>query len=106
MAGGCQRRRIKGGHRKIWRRTVCSQDCKSDCYGPRIQAVAHYARPCRARRRCRPHERKRSTPGYKDLPGDKIGRASGRERVGKYVLISVVAGSLKKKKRERKNYKK
>src|SRR3546814_13952343 len=31
----------------------------------------------------------------------KIGRASCRERVCPYVLISVVAGSLKKKKKER-----
>src|SRR3546814_16188819 len=31
------------------------------------------------------------------VPGEKIGRASCRERVCQYVSISVVAGSLKKK---------
>src|SRR3546814_12571426 len=33
--------------------------------------------------------------------GEEIGRASWRERVGKYVSISVVAGSLQKKKTHR-----
>src|SRR3546814_15367521 len=39
-------------------------------------------------------------PGRKEL--GEIGRASGRERVCQYVEISVVAVSLKKKKKKRK----
>src|SRR3546814_17460434 len=34
---------------------------------------------------------------------NEIGRASGRERVGQYVYISVVADSLKKKKKNERN---
>src|SRR3546814_20336343 len=93
-----------------WSSDVCSSDlgnprafrpCAQDCpYRPREWRGGRY------RVGARPGWRRSARPTRREDPGGwcrQIGRASCRERVCQYVEISVVAVSLKNKKKNKTN---